>query len=79
MQTELQETPYRHEPGQLTEDRLRVLELEQTRLLARHEAMVAQLGSLRNTLRGMERLYELRMQRLEQLGRVQAAERLGPR
>lgn len=50
------------------EDRLRVLELEQTRLLARHEAVVAQLGSLRNAVRGMERLLELRMQRLERLG-----------
>lgn len=50
------------------EDRLRVLELEQTQLLARHEAVSAQLNSMRSTLRSLERLLELRLQRLEQLG-----------
>ena len=52
------------------EDRLRVLELEQTRLLARHEAVVAQLSSMRSAMRGLERLLELRLQRLEQLGKA---------
>lgn len=72
MQGDIAEMPYWPEPRRHSEDRLRILELEQTRLLARHESVVAQLSSLRSTLRGMERLLELRMQRLEQLGKVRS-------
>lgn len=61
--------PHRPDARGTAEDRLRVLELEQTRLLARHEAVVAQLSSMRSAMRGLERLLELRLQRLEQLGR----------
>ena len=61
--------PHRPDSRGTVEDRLRVLELEQTRLLARHEAVVAQLSSMRSAMRGLERLLELRLQRLEQLGR----------
>lgn len=67
VQTEAQLRP---DPRGRAEDRLRILELEQTRLLARHEAVVAQLSSMRSAMRGLERLLELRLQRLEQLGKV---------
>ena len=72
MQAEMVETEMRMRRGSRleAEDRLRILELEQTRLLARHEAVVAQLSSMRSALRAMERLLEMRMQRLEQLGKV---------
>lgn len=72
MQMELLEQvrPPAAETVRHAEERLRILELEQTRLLARHEAVVAQLASLRSALRDLERLLELRLQRLEQLRRV---------
>ena len=71
MQFDVSQTDPSHRPDSrgTAEDRLRVLELEQTRLLARHEAVVAQLSSMRSAMRGLERLLELRLQRLEQLGR----------
>lgn len=72
MQIELLEhvRPPAADPVRHAEERLRTLELEQTRLLARHEAVVSQLASLRSSMRDLERLLELRLQRLEQLRRV---------
>lgn len=70
MQTEAPTAPSRPlNGGMRPEDRIRRLELEQSRLLARHEAVTIQLDSLRKALRGLERLLDVRLRRLEQLGR----------
>lgn len=71
MHTEIPTALFQPEGGMRPEDRIRRLELEQARLLARNEAVTVQLNSLRTALRGLERLLDVRMQRLEQLRRVE--------
>lgn len=70
MRTELPAAAHSLNGGMRPEDRIRRLELEQARLLARQEAVTIQLESLRTTLRGLERLLDVRLRRLEQLDRA---------